>query len=151
VSSAIALDPIVEQMKQMLDAGMHRLDGDFTKLNAGLDRLAGTSDIAAPADAVRAVALARGHVLALRTELAGLETDHPAKPKLLAGLGLAADGLAAMRLCLAATTAVDVQRYGRVARDRFSRAVRGLQAADRAMGCVYGCRAAPISKPRTSP
>jgi hypothetical protein len=151
VSSAIAQDPIVEQMKQMLDAGMHRLDGDFDRLSAGLHRLAGTTAIAAPPDAVRAVALARVHVVGLRKQLEAFETDHPAKPKLLAGLGLAADGLAAMRLALAATTAADIQRYERVARDRFTRAGRGLLAADRAMGCVYGCWTAPISKPRRAP
>lgn len=151
MSNAAVPDPAVQQLKELLDAGIRRLDGDAQRLSTSLHHLLGKADIAAPPDAVRAVALARIHVQALRVQLEALQTDHPAKPKLLAGFAHAADGLAAMKISLAATTSAAARRYGRIAGERLARADRALLAADRAMGCVYGCRTAPIPKPRRSP
>jgi hypothetical protein len=141
-------DPAVREIKELVDPALDRLGADVRRLGKALRRAHGASQTAAPPAAVRATVAARRHVLALRAQLEVLQTDHPAKDALIEGLTFYADALGASRQSLATTDPKHGTGFHRLARDRFTRAGKALRAADRALGCVYGCREAKLPKPR---
>lgn len=141
-------DPAVQQIKELVDPALDRLGADVRRLGKALRRAHGASQTAAPPDAVRATVAARRHVLALMAQLDALVTDHPAKQSLIEGLTFYADALAASRRSLATADPKQGTSFHRLARDRFTRAGKALLAADRAMGCVYGCQETKLPKPR---
>jgi hypothetical protein len=141
----------VQRIRKLVDPVLVQLGIDAKRLGKALARRRGSAQVAAPPDAVRAVASAQRHVLALKAQLEEFQTGHPAKRMLLAGLTWYADGLAATGHSLAATDVDRGSSFHRLAGDHLKRAGSALLAADRALGCVYGCKETRVPKVRRTP
>jgi hypothetical protein len=144
-------DPGVAEIKATLDAGMDVLRGDASQVSQAMLAAARMADPRrVPVGAVTAITKTRRHLSALRGRLNAIQTSHAAKPLVLDALGYFVQALTSFERALDTRDPVKSDQLTASATASFTRARRVFLEADRALGCVYGCKplAAPPPKPR---
>ena len=133
-------------LKQLIDQGMAPVNADLNRLAAALSSTSATSD-GLPAAAVQAVRAAHDDAVAAYTSLTTANDGHV---RLLQGGGQAiraflylSQGLAALEQALSSNDDATIVSLTKKAKGLIDSANDELLAADRALGCPYGCRKAP--------
>jgi hypothetical protein len=142
-------------VKDLIDQGMAPIRADLDRFEAGLRAMSATSEDP-PAAAVQAVRAAQAHAATAYASLAGANSGHI---RLLQGGAQAlraflylGQGLTILEQSLTATNGSTIVSLTTKAKGLIDQANEELLAADRALGCPYGCRPAPpMPKPGARP
>lgn len=136
-------------IKAVLGGGLRRIDSDLDRMGAALRR-ANPEASYLPVAAIEALDAANAHAGQLRKGLAIIPLRHPARSHAIAGLDNLVAGLTRLRRIWVAYAEPTgrVSPHEREVTESLDRARAELLAADRALGCPWGCpEPAPGPKP----
>jgi len=129
-------------VKDLIDSGLRPVHADMDRFSAGLHAMTAASDRPS-APALAALRAASNHAAAGRQALLGAASGHirlmQGGSQALRGFLYLSQGLAALAQGLTSTGAA-ASRDLAEARSLLSRSGSEFYAADRALGCPYGCR-----------
>jgi hypothetical protein len=133
-------------VKDLIDHGMAPIQADLNRFETALRSMSPTSD-GAPAAAIQALRSARDDATAAYTSLDTANQGHirlaQGGAQALRAFLYLGQGLTFLLQALTSTDASTVASLTTKAKARIAQSNSELLAADRALGCPYGCRPAP--------
>jgi hypothetical protein len=142
-------------VKDLIDRGMAPIRADLARFAAALGSMSASSEDPSAA-AVEAVRSARDHAAAAETSLTTANQGHirliPGGAQAIRAFIYLGQGLTVLEQALTSPNGSTVASLTTKAKGLIDRANDELLAADRALGCPYGCRPAPLlPKPGAKP
>jgi hypothetical protein len=133
-------------VKDLIDRGMAPVQADLNRFESALRSMSATSDLAPPA-AIQALRAAQSDANAAYKALDSANQGHirlaQGGSQALQAFLYLGQGLGFLVQALTSTDAPTVTRLMAKAKGLIDRSNDELLAADRALGCPYGCRPAP--------
>ena len=142
-------------VKDLIDQGMAPIRADLDRFEAGLRSMSATSEDP-PAAAVQAVRAARAHAATAYASLSAANSGHirlmQGGAQALRAFLYLGQGLTILEQALTSKDGPTIVSLTTKAKGLIDQANGELYAADRALGCPYGCRPAPpMPKPGVRP
>jgi hypothetical protein len=133
-------------VEDLINQGMTPIRADLDRLEAALRSMSSTSE-SAPAAAVQAVRAAQQQAAATYAVLSGANSGHirllQGGSQALAAFHYLDQGLTILEQALTSTDGSTIVTLTKRAKALIDQANGELYAADRALGCPYGCRPLP--------
>lgn len=133
-------------VQDLIDAGMKPINADLSRFAAALAKLSSASE-EAPAAAVQAVHAAREHAAAAVASLNAANQGHirlaQGGSQAIRAFTYLGQGLGVLEQALTSKDGTTVVNLTKKAKGLIDQANSELLAADRALGCPYGCHPAP--------
>lgn len=134
-------------VQDLIDQGMAPIRADLDRFEAGLRSMSATSEDPPPA-AVQAVRAARQHAAAAYASLLAADAGHirlaQGGAQALRAFLYLGQGLTVLEQALTSKDGATIVSLTKKAKGLIDQSNGELYAADRALGCPYGCRPAPL-------
>ena len=141
-------------VKDLIDQGMGPIRADLQRFAAALSSMGATSE-GPPASAIQAVRSARGHAAAAEASLNAANSGHirlaQGGAQALRAFLYLGQGLTILEQSLTSSNGSTIVSLTTKAKVLIDQANAELLAADRALGCPYGCRPTPAMPNGTRP